>query len=144
MDMSFNFYYDLQFWIAFAVVCIILRAISSYRKYRNVLLLMSSVLMLLALPAFGIQSLVFVCSTAVLTWLMGSLLSKENYIVTRRGRILFSCFAVTLLVSTLIFFKYSVVQEELFSIIGNQKYGAAKAIFVIGISYFLAAWGWAL
>lgn len=92
--------------------------------------------MLLALPAFGIQSLAFVCSTTVFAWLMGWVLSKENVLVARRIRILVSCLAVMLLVSILVFFKYSVVQEELFHIIGSKKSGAAKAIFVIGISYF--------
>lgn len=134
--MTFNFYYGLQFWIAFAIICFLLRILSSYRRFRDAILLGSSVLMLLALPNFGIQSLVFVCSTTVLALLMGWVLSEENLLVTRKGRIRFSFFAVMILVLILLFFKYSVVQKELFAFIGSNRSGAAKVIFVIGISYY--------
>jgi alginate O-acetyltransferase complex protein AlgI len=134
--MSFNFYYDIQFWVAFVGICVLLRLLGGYKKGRDVLLLASSVLMLLALPTFGIQSLVFVCSTAVFAWLMGWVLSKDAFLVNKRGRILVSCFAVLLLISILVFFKYKVVQENLFVFVGRERSGAAKAIFIIGISYF--------
>lgn len=92
--------------------------------------------MLLALPNFGIQSLIFVCVTAVFAWAMGWVLGKEKMIVNKLSRVLISSCSVLILVSILIFFKYSVVQEQVLSFSVAERAGAAKVIFIIGISYF--------
>jgi D-alanyl-lipoteichoic acid acyltransferase DltB (MBOAT superfamily) len=134
--MSFNFYYDIQFWVAFGIICLLLRAVSRDRTVRDVFLLASNVIMLLALPAFGTESLTFVCATTSFAWIIGWLLRKDRVLVNRRGRILVSFFAVLLLTSVLVFFKYRVVQEDFLALVGRQRGGAAKAIFIIGISYF--------
>ncbi len=136
MHLTFNFYYDLLFWLAFAFIAILLRFLRSARRLRIAALLGSNIVMLLALPAFGIQSLLFVLSITSVTWMMGWALSKDAMLAAKRNRLLFSISAVSLLVSILVFFKYSVVQEKLYAAIGGAPFGASKAIFVVGISYF--------
>ena len=134
--ITFDFYYDLSFWGAYALVCIILRLVNSHQAVRNVFLLGSSVLMLLALPRFGVDSLAFIMFVSLLTLLVGYFLNTRPDADNKQQKVLIASVSILVLISILVFFKYRAVQQEFFNVTDKERAGASGVIFIIGISYF--------
>lgn len=134
--ISFNFYYDLYFWLAFAAVVIGFRFLNFNAVVRSLFLCASSILMILALPRFDLPALVFLISLSLFTFLVGWLLMSNVLIEKRAARIFVSGGAIVLLVMTLAFFKYRLLQGLFIKNIVKMEVGASDIIFIIGISYF--------
>lgn len=133
--LTFNFYYSIQFWVWFVTFTFLFRIISFNLYLRNVFLLVSSTLMLLALPRFNIGSLIFFFVLALLTFYIGYYLNlkkdgKSNYI-----KKVITTSIICLILLILSFFKYSILQEAAYEKLLHQKFEPSDFIFIIGISY---------
>jgi len=133
--ITFNFYYDLYFWLAFVAVVMGFRLLNFNAVVKNLFLCVGSMLMILALPRFNLTSLVFLLLLSLFTFLVGWLLSSDVFLERKVAGIFVSGGAIILLVTTLAFFKYSLLQSYFFQNIVEMKVGASEIIFIIGISY---------
>ena len=134
--ITFNFYYDLYFWLAFAAVVVGFRLLNFNAVVKSIFLCVGSMLMILALPRFDLTSLVFLLLLSLFTFLVGWLLLSDVFREKKVVGIFISGGAIILLVTTLAFFKYHLLQSYFFQTIVEMKGGASEIIFIIGISYF--------
>jgi len=133
--MTFNFYYDMKFWLAFILTVVIFRLLSFNERIRNTLLLFCSILMLLALPRFNVSALLIMLAISLLTFLIGYLLSASISIKEKTKRILAAFVGILSVIAILSFFKYTFIQDIIFKHASNSKGDASHFIFLIGISY---------
>ena len=132
---TFNFYYDIYFWIAFSIIVIVFRILSFNKISRNIFLLISSILMLLALPQFNLGMLLLLIIVSIIVLFFGFLLNKKDLFKTKIQRIIISITSILFILLVLIFFKYSWIQEFTFKHILNKPFDAGNLLFLIGISY---------
>ena len=133
--LTFNFYYDIKFWLAFVSVVIIYRLLGFNHIGRNVFLFLSSILMILALPKFNLASFGFFFGVCLLIFLIGYLLNGNVFVKDRSKRGVVSVAGIMVVVLILSFFKYSWLQEEVFKYLIPNKIEATDYIFIIGVSY---------
>ena len=132
---SFNFYSDIRFWISFAVVAVIFRALGFNRRIRNLLLGLFNIIFLLALPRFTPLTFLFLLCISLLTYIAGYLLNRETLVNTSTKKLWFASLCVGFMIFVLAVFKYNFLQEIFFRDVLRRSYEASDFIFVIGISY---------
>lgn len=133
--LAFNFYYSIQFWLCFVAIVILFR-ISSFNLYmRNIFLVVSSLLMLLALPRFNVSSFLFLLILSLITFYMGNHLNLIENRQSRHKKVIASTSIICLVILILSFFKYRMLQEISYEKLLHQKFMPSDFIFIIGISY---------
>ena len=134
-SFSFDFYSDIRFWISFAVVAVIFRALGFNRSIRNLLLGLFNVIFLFALPRFTPLTFLSLLCLCVLTYIVGYILNSAILVNTRRSKLWLASLSVLLMILFLAFFKYNFLQEIFFQGVLKRPYEASDFIFIIGISY---------
>jgi alginate O-acetyltransferase complex protein AlgI len=134
--MTFNFYYDMQFWLAFLVIIIVFRFLSFNYVIRNVFLLVGSALMLLALPMFDFVSLFFLVAITSSVFAIVFFLNGETKIQMQSKRKIVAVIGILSVISILAFFKYTFIQDIISTNFVKSRTGVSHYIFIIGISYF--------
>ena len=109
--ISFNFYYDVKFWVWFALVAIAFRLISIKFRIKSVCLLFCNSFMLLALPTLNLMSFTFLGFISLCVYLVGYLLNDQEIIKNKSIRITTAFFAISIVIIMLAFFKYSFIQK---------------------------------
>lgn len=133
--LKFNFYYDIQFWLAFVLLVIVFRIISFNYTARNIFILIGSILMLLALPRFDLFSLLFLLSISCFIFLIGYVLNSGSIIKTNSRKLIIAVAGISSVILILAFFKYTLIQDIFFKGLAEKGTGVAGYIFIIGISY---------
>jgi len=133
--LSFDFYYSIQFWIAFTVVVVILRIVNRKSNLTRWFMLAASVLMILALPRFSFFDLGFLFFVSCVVFAVGKLLTSEVRVQEKKFRMLLASVTVILVVLVLAFFKYRFIQDLIIK--GESVFGfkVPDFLFIIGISY---------
>jgi len=109
-NWNFNFFYSLPFWGLSILVAIGARLAGRKLKGKRVFLGLTSALMLLALPGFGLVSLGLVLTVALLTYAIGSGLSRGASPGSSLKRKLLTGTGISAVLVFLAFFKYQPVQ----------------------------------
>lgn len=133
--LTFNFFYSIQFWLWFIVILFLFRILSHYPYWRNVFLILASLLMLLALPRVNIFSLLFLLILSIIVFALGCNLNLKHKNQSKYRRILLSASGICLVIVILIFFKYNVIQRFVYENYYKQRFEPSNFIFIIGISY---------
>jgi alginate O-acetyltransferase complex protein AlgI len=128
-----EFYVSLPFWGAFAAVVLIYRLTPRVSALRDVVLLISSILMLLTLPRFDLIMLASTLTLCAVTYSCGKLLAAPERITDTTKRKLIAAAGITFCVLALAFFKYRFIQD--FLLHRPKALTATDFIFLIGISY---------
>jgi len=132
---TFDFYYNIEFWLFFIPIVILFRLFSFNLRVRDFFLFVCNVFMLLALPRFTVSSLFFLLLIASTVFLLGHLLNNDVSIKNKTKRILTASIGIFAVVAILSFFKYSFFQNIVYQKIISRGVGASEYIFLIGISY---------
>ena len=131
---STEFYSGAPFWAYFVFAVLIIRTLPPRGITRDVSLLIANVLMLLALPRFNGTALLLYAGLAVSTFGVGRVLNGDS-IKNPRARIAIATIGVLAVLFVLAIFKYRLLQSLLVKDSSLFGQGAAKFIFLIGISY---------
>ncbi len=135
-NWNFNFFYSLPFWGLSILVAIGARLAGRKLKGKRVFLGLTSALMLLALPGFGLVSLGLVLTVALLTYAIGSGLSRGAGPGSSLKRKLLTGTGISAVLVFLAFFKYQPVQALFLADPESTAGPQAGLIRLIGISYF--------
>lgn len=128
--IKFNFFYSMMFWGAFLFVALTLRFFGQSLKFRPYFLLVTSSLMVLAIPQFSIKAYFAVVLLSFFSFFIGLVLSgrcRFNGFLGRKGTAILGILGV---LAFLTFFKYHFIQK---TFIGRKPSGY---LFLIGVSYF--------
>jgi alginate O-acetyltransferase complex protein AlgI len=131
---STEFYSGAPFWAYFVFAVLIIRTLPSRGVTRDVSLLIANALMLLVLPRFNGTALLLYAGLAVFTFGVGRCLGGDS-IKNVRARIAIAAIGVLAVLFVLAIFKYRLLQSLLVKDSSLFGQGAAKFIFLIGISY---------
>jgi alginate O-acetyltransferase complex protein AlgI len=134
--LTFNFYYNGVFWLFFLAILIIFRLLSFNPKIKELSLLISSALMLLALPRFNLITLLLLLIVSSVTFLIGYTLQQSILIKSKKERIFAAVIGIVGVIMFLSFFKYPFFQNLILKDKSIFRLGAPDFIFFIGISYF--------
>lgn len=133
--LTFDFYYDIQFWILFSAIVIVFRLVSFNSMIRKLFLATASSIMLLALPRFNVSSFLLLFGISLITYSVGYFINKENGIRDGLLRIVITTAMLLLIITTLAIFKYSYLQKLLWTSFVFDNSHKFNFIFLIGISY---------
>lgn len=134
--LSFNFYFDITFWLCFILIVLIFRLFNFSNNIRNIGLAFCSIAMLLALPMFDYFTLLFASLITIFTFIVGYyLINKNNF--NKLQRIFISSSAIIILIFILSIFKYGKLQQSIAGYFLNVKPDTYHLIFILGISYFV-------
>ena len=133
--LSFDFFYDIRFWLMLVVVALVYRLTAFNRVGKTVILLLSSVLMILALPRFNLISFAFLLAIGLLTYLAGYQLNTSDLSKSTRKRTVLSFGGILFLILCLAFFKYRFFQSAVLGHLFPKSLAPTDYIFIIGISY---------
>lgn len=133
---NFNFFYSLPFWISAILIAAGARALGRSRTAKRLFLGLTSALMLLAIPGFGPTSLVLIVLLSLLTYVIGSGLSRDAAAVPKGRRKLAAGAGIVSVLAFLAFFKYGPVQGFFLSLTATPGGLPAVMIRMIGVSYF--------
>jgi alginate O-acetyltransferase complex protein AlgI len=131
---SFDFYYDVKFWVVFVFIICAFRMFSHNVMLKNTSLFLFSVLMLLALPNFTLPIFIFLFCICVLVFLTGKYLNG-NSLEKAKLRLGIAILSITSIILLLSFFKYSLIQNYILKTVLNNKTNVSGYFFIIGISY---------
>jgi alginate O-acetyltransferase complex protein AlgI len=134
--MTFDFYFDVKFWLFCAAAVVVYRLLARWKTIRSVFLLLCSSLMLLALPRFDLYSLGFVALLSTGVFFAGRAIQKRTEAGKQKARAAISVCGVVLVVAQLAFFKYRFIQDALTGGLLGRPDAAGEMLFVIGVSYF--------
>jgi alginate O-acetyltransferase complex protein AlgI len=134
--IEFNFYYSLTFWVFCILIALLSRLFSAKPGIRFSLILLSSSLMLLAIPHFTWPHLVALLSLSFIVFLISIPLNRQAPTPPPPGNKVLLIAGILLVLAFLAFFKYQFLQDLLMS--RQSAKGAAPALFIrfIGVSYF--------
>jgi len=132
---SFDFYYSYEFWLVFLVALVLYRILDPQRTASRVVTLVTSVLMVLALPRFSVAHLGFLSGLALAVFGVGRLLLSDWQRENKTIRAMLSGLTICAVIFLLAFFKYRFFQD--FIVRNNSILGlhVPDYIFILGISY---------
>lgn len=134
--LNFNFYSSAKYWLAFLVIIIFLRLLGSGQRARKWLLIISSSLMLLAIPEFAPIDLAILIVLSILSFAVGYFLRSPVYQIKPIHRLLISSSAILFALLFLSFYKYDFVQRIALNVLPFVGRGPHNIIRMIGVSYF--------
>ncbi len=135
-NWNFDFFSSLPFWGLSILIAAGGRAVGRLGTGRRLFLGMTSALMLLALPGFGPYSLGLVLAIALLSYVIGSKLSKDPSPASSPRRKIVAGAGISAVLTFLAFFKYKPVQAFFMADLGSSAGPPTDLIRMIGVSYF--------
>jgi alginate O-acetyltransferase complex protein AlgI len=133
---DFNFYYSVPFWISAVVIALGGRIFNRTTIGKKIFLGLTSVLMLLAIPGFGLPALGLVIALSLLTYAIGSALLKSALSPSDVRRKLAAGAGIAAVLAFLSFFKYRLIQGLFLPVAGTGGSASTAMIRMIGVSYF--------
>jgi alginate O-acetyltransferase complex protein AlgI len=131
--IKFNFYYSLLFWGAFLLVALSSRIFDQNRNVRPYFFLVTSSLMILAVPQFSIKAYFAVVALSFFSFLIGYVLSTKSLVLNPLSRKGVALLGILGILVFLAFFKYHFLQDFF---MGGQQSAPPAYLFLIGVSYF--------
>ena len=135
-NWNFVFYSSVPFWISAVLVALLSYLFRYSITGRKVFLGLSSVLMLLAIPGFGLPALAAVLLLSLLTFALGNFLSRGAAGCPDSRRKIAAGVGISTVIVFLAFFKYRFVQGLFMSAWGTEMPAPTDLIRMIGVSYF--------
>lgn len=135
-NWNFDFFSSLPFWGLSILIAAGGRALVNLGKGRRLFLGMTSAMMLLALPGFGPISLGLVLAIALLTYAIGSSLSKDPSSAPSPKRKMAAAAGISAVLAFLAFFKYRPIQALFMSGAVSSAGLQTGLVRMIGVSYF--------
>ena len=132
---NFNFYYSAPFWVSAVLVALGARIFGGSSLGKRLFLGLTSILMLLALPGFGLPSMGLVIGLSLITFALGSRL-KGDAGRGDAGRKLEAGLGIASVLAFLAFFKYGPIQGLFLPAARPGGSAPADMIRLIGVSYF--------
>ncbi len=133
---NFNFYYSIPFWISAVLIAFGSRIFGRSKAGKRLFLGLTSALMLLAIPGFGVTSLGLIIALSLLTYAIGSGLTKGATDSGNPKRKLAAGAGVVSVLAFLSFFKYGPVQGLFLPSAGGTGTDPVHMVRMIGVSYF--------
>jgi alginate O-acetyltransferase complex protein AlgI len=133
---NFNFYYSVPFWVSAILVALGARIFSGSTTGKRLFLGLTSVLMLLAIPGFGLPSLGLIIALSLLTYAVGSGLTRSANASGDARRKLVAGAGIASVLAFLAFFKYRLVQGLFLPVAATGGTAPTDIIRMIGVSYF--------
>lgn len=130
-----EFYVSFPFWGYFAVAVLVFRMTPFKNASREWLLLVCNICMLMALPRFTLTMFVVLVGMCVVTYGCACQLLSSAESANRRGRTVVAVLGIAVILSTLVFFKYGVIQDVVLRAHSGSGPVAVRVVFLIGISY---------
>ena len=130
---NFDFFNSIPFWLSFALFALLSRLFARSPRLRGVLLAVSSSLMLLAIPQFGLADLALLVALSSVTYFIGLGLIRSVR-ADNSLRKAATAAGITGVLAFLAFFKYPFFQGLLTDGSGPTETG--DMIRMIGVSYF--------
>lgn len=135
-DWNFNFFYSIQYWVAFLAIALVAHGLNLSPKWRGLFMGLASSFMLLAIPQFGLQDLGLVLTLSLLTYFLGAVLMRSDSCIGTIWRRLIAWAGIITVLSFLAFFKYRFVQNFLLPGQVPDDGVALNVVRLIGVSYF--------
>jgi alginate O-acetyltransferase complex protein AlgI len=133
---DFNFYYSVPFWIFAILIALGGRLFSRSATGKRLFLGIASILMLLAIPGFGLAVLGLIIALSLLTYVIGAGLSRSPSGSPGIRRKLAAGAGIAAVLAFLAFFKYQLIQRLFLPVAGTGGSASTDMIRMIGVSYF--------
>ena len=133
---DFNFYYSVPFWLFAILIALGGRLFSRSATGKRLFLGIASVLMLLAIPGFGLAVLGLIIALSLLTYVIGAGLSRSSTGSPGIRRKLAAGAGIAAVLAFLAFFKYQLIQRLFLPVAGTGGSASTDMIRMIGVSYF--------
>jgi len=132
---NFNFYYSAPFWVAAVLVALGSRAFGGTSLGKRLFLGLTSALMLLAIPGFGLPSMGLIFALSLITYALGSRLKRDAK-PGDASRKLLAGLGIAFVLAFLAFFKYRPIQGLVLPAARPGGPAPLDMIRMIGVSYF--------
>ena len=136
VELNFDFYYSIPFWVCFLVIAIGARLFDPSPRRRAVLLGLASSLMLLAIPRFGLKDLGLILGLSAYTYLVGKVLLRSALALRSPRKTFIAGAGISAVLAFLAFFKYHFIQGFFLAGPGTEAAEPIGLIRLIGVSYF--------
>lgn len=136
LKWGFNFYYSVPFWVSAILIALAGRFLSRYLTGRRLFLAVTSALMLLAIPGFGLSALGLVIALALVSYGFGAWLLITAPSGPDIRRKLAAGIGIAAVLAFLAFFKYRFIQGLFLPVASTGQASPTDMIRMIGVSYF--------
>lgn len=133
---NFNYFYSVPFWISAILVALGARTLGRSVTGKRLFLGLTSSLMLLAIPGFGLIYLGQMFTLALLTYAVGFSLVSSAKAPRMANRKIVATTGIALVLAFLAFYKYQPIQEFLLTAANPGVSASAGLVRMIGVSYF--------
>jgi alginate O-acetyltransferase complex protein AlgI len=133
---DFNFFYSIPFWVSAILIALGGRIFSRWAIVKQLFLAITSVLMLLAIPGFGLLALGLVIALSLVTYVTGAGLLKSATAAPNIRRKVVAGAGIAAVLAFLAFFKYSYIQGLFLPTASTGGSGSTDMIRMVGVSYF--------
>jgi alginate O-acetyltransferase complex protein AlgI len=135
--LSFEFYYSVPFWLALAVIIVVIRLVSRTGTILRWVMLSTSLVMILALPRMTPAKLAFLVLFCCVVYASVRLIAAAMQRRRKRLGLWFAWTTVVLIVAVMAFFKYRYIQQVFADAVRGPGLRGTTALFisVIGFSY---------
>ncbi|MBP1659064.1 MAG: Membrane bound O-acyl transferase [Candidatus Aminicenantes bacterium] len=134
--MKFDFYSSLAFWGALCVIVVLVRLLGKRPVLRRPFLVVSSALMILAIPGFSLKNFGALFVLTVFSFSVCRVLAGRRPTTGIKLKRAVSTLGILGVLGFLAFYKYGFIQALFFGAPPPGGRPGSRAIFMIGVSYF--------